>query len=173
MKSGSAMGARSTMDGARRSIGARARARAGERRPAEGPAPVDRRPERVDDAPEQRLADGHVDHPARPLDGGARGDAPVRTEQHAADRAGIERHREAARAVLEDEDLVELRARQAADGRDAVRHAEHAPDLPRLRPERKAARAVPRAPHPAAEVLSKPHPAPRGRPRSAGATPGS
>ena len=52
-----------------------------------------------------------------------------RAEDDRADRLLVEVQREAERAALELEHLVDRGARQAGDARDAVTHLEHAADL--------------------------------------------
>ena len=54
------------------------------------PLTVKRLSERVDDAPDERLAHGHLDDPARPLDAVALTDFAVRTEDDATDVVFLE-----------------------------------------------------------------------------------
>jgi hypothetical protein len=90
---------------------------------------VDRRTERVDDAAEERVADGHGEHLAGPLDLLALLDRGELTEDDDADLVDVEVERQAQRAVLELEELVGHRRGQALDVRDAVAGVGHATDL--------------------------------------------
>ena len=81
---------------------------------------VDRRAERVDDAAEVGVADGHREDLAGPLDRLALLDLLEVTQDHDADLAGVEVQGDAEGAVLELEQLVGHHRGQAADPRDAV-----------------------------------------------------
>ncbi len=81
---------------------------------------VDRVAERVDDAPEQLLADGDVDDGARALDRLTFLDLTVRAENDDADVVAFEIERHAARAVLELDHLAGLNLVEAVGARDAV-----------------------------------------------------
>ena len=81
---------------------------------------VDRGAERVDDAAEEAVADGHREDLAGTADRLALLDAGEVTEDDDADLADVEVQREAEGAVLELEQLVGHRRGQALDVRDAV-----------------------------------------------------
>ena len=93
---------------------------------------VERAPERVDDAPEQLLADGDLQQRAGPLDGVALGDVLPLAEQHRADVVGLEVQREAGDAVRELEHLEGHAVLQPVQARDAVGDRQHGADLGQL-----------------------------------------
>ena len=90
---------------------------------------VERVAERVDDAPQQLLADGDLEQLARPLDGVALDHVHPRAEQHDADVVGLEVQREARHVVRELEHLERLAVLEAVDAGDAVGHREDGADL--------------------------------------------
>ena len=95
--------------------------------------PVDRVPERVDDAAEEALADGH----GRDLAGAAHrlalGDLVPVAEERRADVVLLEVEREADDAVLELEHLEREAVLEAVDARDAVADLQHGADLGEVR----------------------------------------
>src|SRR5208283_1445492 len=91
------------------------------------PAPVERTPERIDDAAEEPGSDRRARDLARSKHALAGLDGPARVEQDGADALGFERERESELAALESEQLVELDLRQAGDEGDAVGEALDAP----------------------------------------------
>src|SRR5690606_18662591 len=93
------------------------------------PEAVDRLAERVDHAAEVAVADRHREHLARAPDRLALLDARELAEHDDTDLAHVEVEREAERAVLELEQLVGHRARQALDLSDAVGREGDATDL--------------------------------------------
>ena len=93
---------------------------------------VERAPERVDDAPEQLLADGDLEQRAGALDGVALGDPLPLAEQHRADVVGLEVQREAGDAVGQLEHLEGHAVLEAVQARDAVGHRQHGADLGQL-----------------------------------------
>ena len=90
---------------------------------------VERVAERVDDAPQQLLADRDLEQLARPLDGVALDHVLPRAEQHDADVVGLEVQREARHVVRELEHLERLAVLEAVDAGDAVGHGEDGADL--------------------------------------------
>ena len=119
---GSFTGWRSTTPGALNSSGRVSEAR--DRRAA-----VDRLAERVDDAADQLVADGHARDAARATDGLAfRDELPV-AEQRGADVVLLEVERDAGDAVLELEHLHRDGALEPVDAGDPVADLEHRPDL--------------------------------------------
>ena len=82
---------------------------------------VERAAERVDDAAEQRVADGHLKQATRPLDLIALLDLVPLAEQHGADVVGLEVQREAGHVVRQLEELHRLAVVEAVEARDAVR----------------------------------------------------
>ncbi len=90
---------------------------------------VDRGAERVDDAAEEGVADGHREHLAGALDLLALLDLGEVTEDDDADLVDVEVEREAEGAVLELEQLVGHRRGQALDVGDAVTGVGDAADL--------------------------------------------
>ncbi len=93
---------------------------------------VERAPERVDDAPEQLLADGDLEQRAGALDGVALGDALPLAEQHRADVVGLEVQRQAGDAVGKLEHLEGHAVLEAVQARDAVGDRQHRADLGQL-----------------------------------------
>ena len=93
---------------------------------------VDRGAERVDDAAEEAVADGHREDLAGAADRLALLDPVEVTEDDDADLAGVEVQGEAEGAVLELEQLVGHRRGQAADAGDAVAGLGDGADLFRL-----------------------------------------
>ena len=90
---------------------------------------VERVAERVDDAPQQLLADRDLEQLARPLDGVALDHVLPRAEEHDADVVGLEVQREARHVVRELEHLERLAVLEAVDAGDAVGHGEDGADL--------------------------------------------
>ena len=90
---------------------------------------VDRDAERVHDAAEQRVADRDREDAAGRGDELALFDLVGLAEHHRADVVLFEVQREAERAALELEQLVDRRVGQPGDTRDAVADLEHATDL--------------------------------------------
>ena len=88
---------------------------------------VDRHAERVHDAAEQRVADGHREDAAGRLDRLAFFDVVDVAEHHRTDRVLVEVQREAEGAAFELEQLVDGRVGQARHARDAVADLEDAP----------------------------------------------
>jgi hypothetical protein len=88
---------------------------------------VDRVAQRVDDAAQQALADGHVHDRAGALDGVAFLDLGVRAEDHDADVVGFEVERHALHAVGEFDHFAGLDLVQAVDAGDAVTDRQHGP----------------------------------------------
>src|SRR3984957_7374656 len=93
---------------------------------------VDRIAERVDDAAEQLLADGHVDDGAGALDRLAFLDVALRAENHDADIVALEIERHAAHAILEFDHLAGLDIVEAIGARDAVADRQHLADFGHL-----------------------------------------
>ncbi len=93
---------------------------------------VERAAERIDDAPEQLLADGDLEQRAGPLDGVALGDVLPLAEQHRADVVGLEVQRQAGDAVGKLEHLERHAVLQAVQARDAVGHRQDGADLGQL-----------------------------------------
>ena len=120
--SGSCTGLRPTMPGAW--ISMRRGSVAGDRALA-----VDRLAERVHDAPEQRVADGHREDAAGRLDRAALLDVVGLAEHDGADRLLVEVQREAERAALELEQLVDRGVGKARHAGDAVADLEDPADL--------------------------------------------
>ena len=90
---------------------------------------VDRVAERVDDAAEEAVADGHGEDLAGAPDLLALLDLGGVTEDDDTDLADVEVQRDAERAALELEQLVGHRAGQALDAGDAVTGLDDDPDL--------------------------------------------
>ena len=90
---------------------------------------VERTAERVDDAAEQRLADGHARDLAGAADGLALLDLLPLAEERSADVVLFEVEREADDAVLELEHLQRDGVLEPVDARDAVADLEHGADL--------------------------------------------
>src|SRR3954470_8668820 len=128
--SGSFTGCRWMTPGAFHSTGRVSRASIGAR-PArlDRAEPVERVPERIDDAAEERLADGH----GRDLAGAADGLALLHlvplAEERGADVVLLEVEREADDAVLELEHLEREAVLEAVDARDAVPDLQDVADL--------------------------------------------
>ncbi len=78
----------------------------GKRRCGNRSAAIERRPERIDDAPKQGIADRHSGHLAGAVDDAAGGNSGAAAEQHAADRLFPEIDGETAHPASEDEELV-------------------------------------------------------------------
>ena len=93
---------------------------------------VQRAAERVDDPPEQLLADGDLEQRAGALDRVALGDLLPLAEQHRADVVGLEVQREPGDAVGELEHLEGHAVLQAVQARDAVGDRQHGADLRQL-----------------------------------------
>ena len=93
---------------------------------------VERAPQRIDDPPEQRLADGDVEQAAGAPDGVALGDVLPLAEQHRADVVGLEVQRQAGDAVRQLEHLEGHAVLEAVQARDAVGHRQHRADLGQL-----------------------------------------
>ena len=93
---------------------------------------VERAAERIDDPPEQSLADGDVEQPAGALDRVALGDLLPLAEQHRADVVGLEVQREPGDAVRKLEQLEGHAVLQAVQARDAVGDGQHGADLRQL-----------------------------------------
>ena len=94
---------------------------------------VQRAAERVDDAPEQLVADRDLQEAVGPLDRVALLDVAPGAEQHGADVVGLEVQREARDVVRQLEHLERHAVLEAVDARDAVRHREHRADLGEVR----------------------------------------
>ena len=90
---------------------------------------VDRLAERVDDAAEQLLADGHRDDAAGPLHRVAFLDLAVLAEQHGADAVLLEVQRDPEDAVRELDHLARHRPLDAVHARDAVADRHDRADL--------------------------------------------
>ena len=120
--SGSFTGWRSTTPGALNSSGRVSRRV--DRRPA-----VERVAERVDDAADQRLADGHARDAAGAADGLALLDLLPLAEERGADVVLLEVEREAGDAVLELEHLQRDGVLEPVDAGDAVADLEDRADL--------------------------------------------
>ena len=95
----------------------------------DGALAVDRLTQGVDDAADQRVADGDREDAAGVLRGVTLFDLVGLAEHHGADGALVEVQREAERATLELEELVDRGVRQTRDACDAVTDLEDAPDL--------------------------------------------
>ena len=93
------------------------------------PAAVERVPERVDDAAEQRLADGDAGDVARALDRLAFLDVLPLAEEGGADVVLLEVEREPDDVVLELEHLLRHGILEAVDACDAVADLQHRADL--------------------------------------------
>ena len=89
---------------------------------------VDRDAERVHDPADQPVADRHREDPAGRLDRVALLDLVDLAEDDGADRVLVEVQREAERAALELEQLVDRGVGQAGDAGDPVADLEHPPD---------------------------------------------
>ena len=122
--SGTVTGARSMMCGAGRSMGRRSLE-------ATGPLPSSGRPKRVDDAPEQSVAHGHIHDPARALDFIARVQMPVFAEQHDADFVLVHVERDAEHFAGKLHHLLKAHAGEAGDLGDAGGDAGDRAHLPR------------------------------------------
>src|SRR4029078_6585421 len=85
--------------------------------------------ERADDAPEQPLADRHVDDGAGALDGLAFLDLAVVAEDDDADVVDFEVQRHAAHSVLELHHLARLHVVEAVDAGDTVTDRQHLADF--------------------------------------------
>ena len=85
---------------------------------------VERAAERVDDAAEQRVADGNLEQAPGALDLIALLDLVPLAEQHGADVVGLEVEREAGHVVRQLEELTRHDVVEAVDARDAVRHGQ-------------------------------------------------
>src|SRR5207237_10276222 len=96
-------------------------------------APVERVPERVDDAAEQRVPDGDAGDRAGAAHGLALADLLPLAEQRDADLVFLEVEREADHAVLELEHLERDGAFEAVDARDAVADRQDRADLGEVR----------------------------------------
>jgi len=94
-----------------------------------GALPVERDPERVDDAADELVADGDAHHLAGALDRLALGHLLPVAEQRDADVVLLEVERDAGDAVLELEHLHRHAALQAVHARDAVADLEDGADL--------------------------------------------
>src|SRR5439155_25318383 len=90
---------------------------------------VERLAERIDDSPDQRLADGDARHAAGPLDDLAFLDVFPLAEEGGADVVLLEVEREAGDAVLELEHLQRDCVFEPVDAGDTVAYLEHAPYL--------------------------------------------
>ena len=90
---------------------------------------VERTPERVDDAPEQRLADGDVEQLAGAPDGVALGDPLPLAEQHRSDVVGLEVQCQSGDAVRQLEHLEGHAVLQPVQARDPVGDRQHGADL--------------------------------------------
>ena len=90
---------------------------------------VERVAERVDDPPQQRLADRDVEQAPGAPDGVALDDLLPLAEQHGADVVGLEVEREPGHAVRQVEHLERHAVLQAVDAADAVGDRQHGPDL--------------------------------------------
>ena len=90
---------------------------------------VDRPAERVDDAADERRADGDLDDLARPADFLAFLDLGGLAEEHDADVVLFEVQREAEDVVAEIDELARHHLVEAVDARDAVSDGEDGPDL--------------------------------------------
>ena len=99
----------------------------------DGALAVDRLPERVDDAADERLADGHVEDAAGALDDRALLDVRHVAEADRADVVRLEVEDEAHQVARELEQLAGHRPLEAVDARDAVAHAEDRAGLGRER----------------------------------------
>ena len=93
---------------------------------------VERVAERVDDAPEQGLADGDLEQAAGALDRVALDDLVPVAEEHGADVVGLEVQRQAGDVVRQLEHLERLGVLEAVDARDAVADRQHGADLGQL-----------------------------------------
>ena len=90
---------------------------------------VERMPERIDDAADQRLADGHLEHAAGALDVVALLDEGVLPKKHGADVVLFEVQHQAHDVVRELEQLGGHAVAQAVDAGDAVADLEDGADL--------------------------------------------
>ncbi len=95
----------------------------------DGAFAVDRVTQRIDDAPEQCLADRNVDDGAGPLDGIAFFDGDIRAEDHDADIVGFEVKRHAFDAARELDHLAGLHVVEAIDARNAVADGQNLSDF--------------------------------------------
>ena len=90
---------------------------------------VDRLTERVHDATDEGIADGHGEDAAGGLDRLALFDALGRAEHHRTDRVLVEVQRQPEETALELEELVDRGAGQARDAGDTVAHFEDPAEL--------------------------------------------
>ena len=90
---------------------------------------VDRLTERVHDAADERVADGHREDAAGGLDRLALLDVVALAEDHRTDGLLVEVQRETEQAALELEQLVDRGVGQAGDAGDAVAHLEDPAEL--------------------------------------------
>ena len=97
-----------------------------------GPLPSIGLTERVDDAAEQRLADGHLENAARGLHGVALGDVLVLAEHHRADGILLEVERQAEASARELDHLAVLHVGEPVDPADAVRQRDDRADIARF-----------------------------------------
>ncbi len=93
---------------------------------------VERAPERVDDAPEQGVADGDLEQLARALDRVALDDPLPVAEEHGAHVVGLEVQRQARHVVRQVEHLEGHAVVEAVDAGDAVGDREDGADLGEL-----------------------------------------
>ena len=95
----------------------------------DGPEPVERAAERVDDAPQQRRADRHVHHAAGAQHLVASLQVPVLAQQHHAEFMFVDVESDAGHAPRKGQLLVKTGTRQAADMGDAGGHLGDGADL--------------------------------------------
>jgi len=95
---------------------------------------VERPPERIDDAPAQRVANGDVEQSTGATNGVAFGHLFPLPEQHGADVVGLEVQRESRDPMREFEQLERHAVLEAVQPRDAVGHRQHGADLGQLGP---------------------------------------
>ena len=105
---------------------------AGQRRPDLALA-VERVAERVDDPPEQLIADRDLEQALGAPDGVALDDLLPVAEQHRADVVGLEVERKAGDVVRQVEHLERHAVLEAVDAADAVGDGQHGPDLGQVR----------------------------------------
>ena len=122
--SGTVTGARSMMGGAGRSMGRRSLA-------ATAPVAIERPAKRIDDAPQQSVAHGHVHDPARALDFVAGVQMPVFAEQHDADFVLVDVERDAEHVAGKLHQFLEAHAGQPGHLGDAGGDAGDRADLAR------------------------------------------
>src|SRR5208282_5718846 len=99
----------------------------------DGALAVDRVAERIHDAPQERLADRHLDDGAGALDDIAFLDGDVVAEDHHADVVGLEVEGHPLDAARELHHLAGLDLVEAPDARDAVADRDHLADLGHIR----------------------------------------